>query len=692
MNPLQEARTLHSQHELERAWALYEAAAPQHHASSDYWLWLALLAWQSQHAQSAQQCLQESQNRWRGHWPATWEPLSPVQAEALLDMLDALQPQPAFWQSLEQALMPSGLLNGAQRAHIWYRWLDTGFRQQPELESLLVQQPDWLEGQNLLASFYLFKGQVALARQTWEYLLNQHPEFLQARIQLGHCALVQGAYEEALAHYQLALAQQPQQPELHYRLGQLYLSLLNSERAQAHLQQARQQRPEHVLWQLQADWAHLPLPNPEPGADQALAQKLSAVAQRYAQQIPLELASEELKKNSFEPCFDINYLSESDHQVRSSFADIFILPKVPQWGTSLPEGMQLGVVITPGQESLFLFGSQLLLEELALAGVQITLFYLAASGPKLHPWAQKQRFHTVVLPPVLAQAAARIQQAQLDLVYLWESGTHAFNYLLPFYQLGRVQFTSWGSVSSTGNPRMQYFLSTPELDPPGNEACYREKLLHLPALPLIYLTRMLETSPRQRRGQDLPAEGLLLGCPHNPLKYSPAFLLALREILLATPTAQVVMVESLHPAWREALRNYIAGQLGPAQSQVIWLPRMSGPDLLALLKEVDLLLDPFPFGAGKLAFEALALGRPMLTCPGQRLRGRITAAAYRQLGHTQLICESPQDYVQKALALLRDPIALNAHSLTLIQLRQRLMQHPNTIPGLLAALGQMLKR
>src|SRR5690606_3606772 len=128
------------------------------------------------------------------------------------------------------------------------------------------------------------------------------------------------------------------------------------------------------------------------------------------------LVSEELKKNSFEPCFDLNYLSESDHQVRSRYADMFILPRVPQWGATLQAGMQMGVVVTPVQEALFLFGSQLLLEELALAGVQITLFYLAASGPQLQPWAQKQRFGTVVLPPVLAQAAARIMQAQLDLV------------------------------------------------------------------------------------------------------------------------------------------------------------------------------------------------------------------------------------------------------------------------------------
>src|SRR5690606_33014077 len=128
------------------------------------------------------------------------------------------------------------------------------------------------------------------------------------------------------------------------------------------------------LWKQQADWAHLPLPQTESGAAQELVQKLSAVAQRYAQQIPLELVSEELKKNSFEPCFDLNYLSESDHQVRSRYADMFILPRVPQWGAALQAGMQMGVVVTPGQEALFLFGSQLLLEELALAGVQITLF------------------------------------------------------------------------------------------------------------------------------------------------------------------------------------------------------------------------------------------------------------------------------------------------------------------------------
>lgn len=691
MHPLfSQARQLHAEHQLPAAWAAYEAAAAELHKLPEYWFWLAVLAWQTGHTEMAGQCLNEIQNHWRGGWPQDWKPLSPEQEVAIMVMLDACPLPPALLLQIEHALLAYPALSGSHRAQIWYRWLESGLATDAALAEDSRQRPNWWQGKDLLASYYLFQGQAATASRIWQALLAQHPDFAEGYAQIGHCELSLGRYDQAMSYYQESLQLQPRQPLLHYHLGRLQLSQLAIDKARSAFEQASALAPQNLLWRFQRDWAYPPLPPLQTDRAQ-LCRQLLQTASAYQQRIPLVEASDILRTSSVEPCFDINYLTEADGPVRRAFADMFVLPAPPRWGPPA-NTLRIGLVVTPDQEKLFLFGNDLLWTEMAQTGLEITLFCLQRSRPLLQAWAENAGITLQTVSPVLEQAASQIQAFGLDLVYFWESGTDAFNYLLPFYQLGRVQFTSWGSVSTTANPRMQYFLSTESLDPPGSDSHYREKLIRLPALPLVYSNTQIQASGRAFRGTLLPEQAVLLGAPHNLLKFSPDFLAALAEILQGAAQVRLVVCESLIPAWNAAIKEQMAQIMGAAATQVIWLPRLPAPDFLALLRQLDLVLDPFYFGSGKLTFEALGLGCPMLTWPGQRLRGRIVAAAYQQIQYTPLICESRADYVRKALELSQQPAALQLHRQAIIQRREYLMRHPQALTGWLEALGTMAAR
>ena len=49
------------------------------------------------------------------------------------------------------------------------------------------------------------------------------------------------------------------------------------------------------------------------------------------------------------------------------------------------------------------------------------------------------------------------------------------------------------------------------------------------------------------------------------------------------------------------------------------------------------------------------MGTPVVTLPGDFLRGRITLGLYRQMEYADCIAEDADDYVEKALALANDP-------------------------------------
>ena len=68
-------------------------------------------------------------------------------------------------------------------------------------------------------------------------------------------------------------------------------------------------------------------------------------------------------------------------------------------------------------------------------------------------------------------------------------------------------------------------------------------------------------------------------------------------------------------------------------------------------RELDIALDPWPFGGGTTMLWALCQGVPMVTMRGERFVSRVGAAILSQLGMDDLIAGGPEDYVQKVEAL-----------------------------------------
>jgi predicted O-linked N-acetylglucosamine transferase (SPINDLY family) len=73
-----------------------------------------------------------------------------------------------------------------------------------------------------------------------------------------------------------------------------------------------------------------------------------------------------------------------------------------------------------------------------------------------------------------------------------------------------------------------------------------------------------------------------------------------------------------------------------------------------LLLLADVLLDPLLFGGVNTTFDALSLGKVIVTLPGRFQRGRYTYGCLRTIGVDAGIAESVEDYVARALRLAGD--------------------------------------
>jgi predicted O-linked N-acetylglucosamine transferase (SPINDLY family) len=85
--------------------------------------------------------------------------------------------------------------------------------------------------------------------------------------------------------------------------------------------------------------------------------------------------------------------------------------------------------------------------------------------------------------------------------------------------------------------------------------------------------------------------------------------------------------------------------------RLIFVSEAPGPEYMLRYRQIDVALDPFPFGGGMTTFDALWMGTPVVTLRGKTGVGRGGASILSNLGVPELIAGNEQDYVRIAAEL-----------------------------------------
>jgi predicted O-linked N-acetylglucosamine transferase (SPINDLY family) len=76
--------------------------------------------------------------------------------------------------------------------------------------------------------------------------------------------------------------------------------------------------------------------------------------------------------------------------------------------------------------------------------------------------------------------------------------------------------------------------------------------------------------------------------------------------------------------------------------------------MLASYGQIDVALDPFPFGGGATTCEALWMGVPVVTWPGETFASRHSCSYLQAIGLPELIADGADAYVELAVQLAQD--------------------------------------
>ena len=259
---------------------------------------------------------------------------------------------------------------------------------------------------------------------------------------------------------------------------------------------------------------------------------------------------------------------------------------------------------------------------------------------------------SVALPRDLEGARRKAAECELDALFYPDVGMDSFTYYLAFARLARIQFTTWGHPVTTGIPNMDFYVSSqyaePETDP---QRFYTERLEVLRNLTPYHM--------RPRAPSDFDARALLkLGpgerlyvCAQTLFKMHPDFDDALVGILQRDPGARILLIGSTHRAWNEKLYRRMERLAGARVKRIDLIAPLALPDYLAFVGKADAVLDTFHFSGGMSSYECFAMGAPVVTLPGEMMRGRLTLALYRHMGVERWIARSREHFVELAVEL-----------------------------------------
>jgi predicted O-linked N-acetylglucosamine transferase (SPINDLY family) len=230
-----------------------------------------------------------------------------------------------------------------------------------------------------------------------------------------------------------------------------------------------------------------------------------------------------------------------------------------------------------------------------------------------------------------------------------------YTYFLSFARLAPVQAVTWGHPDTTGIPNMDYFLSSELSEIDNAQLHYSEHLVKLRYPSTYFYPPKLPAKKFVRGDYGLPDGVTLYACPQTLFKFHPNFDAVLGNLLRRDPMGRLVLIDpGKDYRLKMILMDRFSKSFPDVVENVLFVSKMSQDKFFGLLILADALLDIPTFSGGVSSLEAFAMGAPIITWPDDFMRGRLTAAFYKQMGLTELIATDAESYVTLALRLARD--------------------------------------
>lgn len=581
----------------------------------------------------------------------------------------ALRPDdPSIFNNLGIALTNEGRLEDAARC----------------LQQAVALKPDFAEAHNSLGSVRALQGQSDAAVACFERAIAAKPELAEAHNNLGKVWLQRARLDDAAACFRQALARNPLLPEAHNNLGAVLTEQHRLDEALASFQQALTLRPEFAsalnnlgylrIERGEFDEAFPPLrqalalqPN-FAGAHNNLAlafkerSQLDEALASFRGALALEPARADIHSNLI---FSLHYRAENEpgaiaaelarwkNQHASPLARL-IRPHDNDRSPRRP--LRIGFV-SPDFWSHPV--AWFLLPLFAEHDRAAFAFYCYSDVRREDHTTRQLRSHVAVWREIVGQTDEQVAELiwadRIDVLVDLAQHT-ARNRLLTFARKpAPVQISYLGSPGGAGLDTIDYRLTDSFADPrETNASTPPESLLRLPDTAWCFAPPAggpeVGELPAPHRGYPT------FGCFNNFAKVTDDIIRLWARILQRVPKSRLTL-KNRATGSREVvarLRGLFAQERVSADRLDFVSPTLSHFDHLRCYDDVDIALDTFPYHGTTTTCEALWMGVPVVTLAGKTPAARVGVSLLTNAGFADWVAASPDDYVERAVAVVGD--------------------------------------
>ena len=258
-----------------------------------------------------------------------------------------------------------------------------------------------------------------------------------------------------------------------------------------------------------------------------------------------------------------------------------------------------------------------------------------------------------------AQLVEMIRADRIDILVFLAGYLDANRSLIAAWKPAPIQ-VSYHDVATSGLQTMDYWFTDPFCNPLGGTEQFTERLVRVPRL-LAY--RPIPDTPEPGPLPCLENGFVTFGSLNNPAKLNPEVLALFAETMAGVPDSRLLLKYTGTFDSPDTRRRFLSEfeSRGIAPDRILFrYKREDRFGHLSNYRDVDIALDTFPFNGVTTTFEALWMGVPVVTLPGERFIARAAGSILRTIGFHEGIAGNKHDFIERVQRLASDRERLGA--------------------------------
>jgi protein O-GlcNAc transferase len=505
-------------------------------------------------------------------------------------------------------------------------------------------------------------GRGAEALECYERALRADPGFADAHYNLGVAQRDLGQTELAIASFRRAIERRPRFADAYFALGHALRDNDQGKEAMAAFRDALLADPDHAEARWSLTMAQLPVVyalGDDPAASrQAFAEDLARLERWFDGE---RMARGALAVGADQP-FELAYQEENNRELLARYGAL-CTRLMARWSQAAPaltprrhRPLRLAVISAQFRShSVWTALTRGWFRDLDAKRIALHAFDLGSGEDAETAFARSHAATYERGPKDLRHWVAAIRAHEPDAILYPEVGMDPTTVRLASLRLAPTQLATWGHPETTGLPTIDFYLSGEDLEPPGAQDNYSERLVALPHLGVSFEPPRVEGETRPAIDPRVP----LLISPGVPFKYAPAHDWVFPEIARRLGSCRIVFFAHA----KRALFDRVAHRLRAAfearglefDRYATIVPWQSSAAFFGWLRTAHVYLDTIGFSGFNTALQAVECALPIVTRQGRFLRGRLAGGILKRMGLAELVVPDEAGYVELAVRLAQDP-------------------------------------